>query len=193
MSLFRACIINVIINRYVVVVHADSCPTLCNPMDYTLPGFTVLHYLLEFAQIHWHHWHHHSTGIFIQSVMPFNCLILCCPLHLLSSNFPNKRIFSNESALCIRWPKYWRFSISSSNEYSGLISFRIDCFDLLAGKELSSVFSSTTVLKHQFFGALPSLWSNSHIHPYCKKYNWLDRPLLTKWYLCFLIYSLLLL
>ena len=70
----------------------------------------------------------------IKLVMPSNHLILCHPLLLLPSIFPNIRVFSNESALCIRWPKYWSFSfsISPSNEYSGLISFRIDWFDLLA-------------------------------------------------------------
>ena len=70
----------------------------------------------------------------IESVMPFNHLILCRPLLLLPSIFPSIRVFSNESALCIRWPKYWGFSfdISPSNEYSGLISFRIECFDFLA-------------------------------------------------------------
>ena len=66
-----------------------------------------------------------------ESVMPSNHLILCCP-HLLPSVFPSIRVFSNESALLIKWPKYWSFSISPSNEYSGLISFRIDWFDLLA-------------------------------------------------------------
>ena len=73
----------------------------------------------------------------IQSVMPSNCLILYCPLLLLPSILPKTRIFSNELALCIRWPKYWRFnfSISPSNEYSGLISFRMDWLDLLAVQE----------------------------------------------------------
>ena len=72
--------------------------------------------------------------MFIESVMPSNHLILCCPLLFLSSIFPSIRVFSNESVLCIRWPKYWSFSfsISPSNEYSGLISFRINWFDLLA-------------------------------------------------------------
>ena len=74
-----------------------------------------------------------STGLMsIESVMPSNHLILCHPLLLLPSIFPSIRIFSNESALCIRWPKYWSFSISPSNEYLQLISFRIDWFDLLA-------------------------------------------------------------
>ena len=70
----------------------------------------------------------------IESVMPSNRLILCCPLLLLPSIFPSIRVFSNESVLCIRWPKYWSFSfsVSLSNEYSGLISFRMDWFDLLA-------------------------------------------------------------
>ena len=67
----------------------------------------------------------------IKSVVPSNHLILCCPLFLLPSIFPSIRIFSQESVLHIRWPKYWSFSISPSNEYSGLISFRIDWFDLL--------------------------------------------------------------
>ena len=103
--------------------------------------------------------------MFIQSVMPSNHLILCCPLLLSPSIFPSIRVFSNESVLCIRWTKYWSFSssISPSNEYSGSISFRIDWFDLLAVQGLSSVFSSTTVQKHQFFNTQPSLWSNSHI------------------------------
>ena len=68
----------------------------------------------------------------IESVMPSNHLILCHPLLLLPSIFPSIRIFSNESALRIRWPKYWSFSINPSNEYSRVISFRIDCFNLLA-------------------------------------------------------------
>ena len=68
----------------------------------------------------------------IESVMPSSHLILCCPLLLLPSIFPSIRVFSNESVLCIRWPKYWSFSISPSNEYSGLISFRMDWLDLLA-------------------------------------------------------------
>ena len=93
-------------------------------------------------------------------VMPSNCLILCHPLLLLPSVFPSIRVFSNESVLCIRWPKYWSFSfnISSSNEYSGLISFRMmDCWILLQSKGLSRIFYNTTVQKHQFFGAQLSL------------------------------------
>ena len=102
----------------------------------------------------------------IESVMPSNHLIFCRPLLLLPSVFPRFRVFSHESVLRIRWPKYWSFSfnISPSNEYSGLISFRMDWLDLLAVQRLSRVFSSTTVQKHQFFGAQLSSQSNSHIH-----------------------------
>ena len=95
----------------------------------------------------------------IESVMPSNHLILCHPLHLPLSIFPSIRVFSNESVLPIRWPQNWSFSfsISPSNEYSGLISFRIDWLDLLAVQGLSRVFSNTTVQKHQFFSAQLSL------------------------------------
>ena len=96
----------------------------------------------------------------IESVMPSNHLILCLPLLLLPSIFPSIRVFSNESVLRIRWPKYWSssFNISPSNEYSGLISFRIDWLDLLAIQgTLKRVFSNTTVQKHQFFGTQHSL------------------------------------
>ena len=90
-----------------------------------MPGFPVLYCLPMFAQTH-----------VIESVMPSNYLSLCRPLLLSPSIFPSIRVFSSESALCIRWPKYWSFSfsISPSNEYSGLISFRVDCFDLLAAQ-----------------------------------------------------------
>ena len=102
----------------------------------------------------------------IESVMPSNHLILCCPLLLLSSVFPSIRVFSNESDLQIRWPKYWSFifSISPSTEYSGLISFKIDWFDLPAVQGTHKSLLSTTVQKHQFFGAQPFSQSNSHIH-----------------------------
>ena len=101
----------------------------------------------------------------IESVMPSNHLILCHPLLLLTSIFPSIRLFSNESVLHMRWPKYWSFgfSTSASNEYLGLISFRMDWLDLFA-KGLSRVFFSTTVQKHQFFNTQLSSQSNSHIH-----------------------------
>ena len=94
----------------------------------------------------------------IESMMPSNHLILCCPVLLLPSIFPSIRVFSNESALCIRWPKYWSFSfnISPSNEHSGLISFRMDWLDLLAVQgTLKSLLqhhnSDTSVLQHSAF------------------------------------------
>ena len=99
----------------------------------------------------------------IESVMPSNhlilchpLLILCHPLLLLPSIFPNIKVFSNQSALHIMWPKYWSFSfnISPSNEHPGLISFRMDWLDLLQSKGLSRVFSNTTVQKHQFSAQL---------------------------------------
>ena len=101
----------------------QSCLTLCKHMDCRMPGslsITNSQSLLK--------------PMSIQSVMPFNHLILCRPLLLLPSIFPNIRVFSSESVLRIRWPKYWSFSfrISPSNEYSGLISFRMDWLDLLA-------------------------------------------------------------
>ena len=106
--------------------------------------------------------------------MPSSHLILCHPLLLLPSIFPSIRVFSNESVLRIRWPKYqsFSFSISPSNEYSGLISFRMDWLDSLQSKGLSRVFSNTTVQKHQFFGAqLSSQKAQKHrasqlSHPY---------------------------
>ena len=95
----------------------------------------------------------------IESVMPSSHLILYHPLLLPPSIFPRIRVFSNESALCIRWPKYWGFSfnISPSNEYSGLISFRMDWLDLLAVQGTPKIFSNITVQKHQFFSTQLSL------------------------------------
>ena len=97
--------------------------TLCDPMDYSMPGFTV--FTISWSLL---------TLMSIESVMPSSHLILCHPLLLLPSIFPSIRVFFYESALCIRCPKYWSFSfsISPSKEYSGLISFRMDWMDLLA-------------------------------------------------------------
>ena len=110
----------------------------------------------------------------IESVIPSNHLILYCPLFLLSSVFPNRRVFSKELALCIRWPKYWsfRFSISLSNEYSVLISFRIDWFDLLAVQGtfkclLQHHTSKGSILRHSAFFYGPALIS---IHDYWKNH-----------------------
>ena len=100
----------------------------------------------------------------IESVMPSNHLILCHPLLLLPSVFSSIRVFSNESALGIRWPKYWSFIFSPSNEYSGLISFRIDWFDLLAVRGTLRSLLQHQSSKHQFFSAQPSSWFISLIH-----------------------------
>ena len=118
---------------------AQSCPTRCDPLDCSTSGLPVLYCLLELAQTH-------------ESVMPSNHPILCCALLLLPSVFPSIRAFSNESVLHIRWPKYWSFSfsISPSNEYSGLISLGLTGLISLLSKGLSRVFSNTTIQKHQF-------------------------------------------
>ena len=102
---------------------AQLCATLCDPMNRSMPGLPVHHQLPEFTQTHAH-----------QSVMPSNHLILCHPLLLLPTIHPSIRVFSNESTLPMRWPKYWCFSFSNSpsNEHPGLISFRMDWLDLLA-------------------------------------------------------------
>ena len=102
----------------------QSHPTICNPMNHSTPGLPVHHQLLEPSQTHVH-W---------VCDEPSNHLILCHPLLLLPSVFPSIRVFSNKSVIHIRWRKYWSFScsISPSNEYSVLLPFRIDWFDLLA-------------------------------------------------------------
>ena len=100
-----------------------SCLTFCDPMDCSTPGFQSFSISCSLLK-----------RMFIESVMPSNHLVLCHPLIPLPSIYPSIKVFSNESTLCIRWSKYWSFcfSISPSSEYSGLISFRIDWFDLLA-------------------------------------------------------------
>ena len=137
---------------FVVIVQLLIHVKLCNP-------WTAAHQASLSFTVSW------TFCKLIELMMPSNHLILCCPLLLPLSAFPSIRVFSNESALHIRWPKYWSFSfsISPSNEYSGLISFRVDWLIFLQSKGLSRVFSNTTVLKSQFFGAQPSLWSNVHI------------------------------
>ena len=139
---------------------AQSCPTLCNPMNCSRPGFPVHHQLPELTQTH-----------VLTSVMPSNHLILCGPLLLLPSIFLSIRVFSKQSVFHIRWPKYWSFSFSISppNEHPGLISFRMDW---LQSKGLSRVFSNTTVQKQQFFSTQflhsPTLTS---IHDYWKNHS----------------------
>ena len=123
-------------------------------MDCSVPSFLVHHQLLELKLMS------------IESVMPSNHLILCRPLLLPPSILPSIRVFSNESVLCIRWPKYWSFSfkISSSNEYSGLISFRMDWLDLFA---VQGTLESSPIPQFKSInpkGVQLSLQSNSHIH-----------------------------
>ena len=123
----------------------QSCTTLCDPMDCSTPGFPLLHYLPELLRF-----------MSIELMMSSNHLILCHPLLLLPSIFPNVMVFSNESVLCIRWPKYQSFSFSISPSYSGLISFRIDWFDLLAVQGiLKSLLqhhsSKASILQHSAF------------------------------------------
>ena len=122
---------------------AQSCPTLCNPMNRSTPGLPVHHQLPEFTQTHVH-----RVSDDIQPSHPLLSPLLLPPIP------PSIRVFSNESTVRMRWPKYWSFSfsISPSKEHPGLISFRMDWLDLLQSKGLSRVFSNTTVQKHQFFG-----------------------------------------
>ena len=159
---------------------AQSCPTLCDPMNSSMPGLPVHHQLPEFTQTHpssrWCH------------------LILCRPLLLRPSNFPSIRVISNESVLRIRWPKYWCFSfiISPSNECSGLTFLRTDWLHLHAVQgTLKSLLqhhsSKASILQHSAFFIV-----HSHMHTWLqeKPQLSLDGPLLAKWCLCFLIHSL---
>ena len=140
---------------------AQLCLTLCNPMDCSMPGFPVLHHLPELAQTHVH-W----VGDAIQPSHPL------CPLFLLLSIFPSIRVFFDELALCIWWLKYWSFSISPSNKYSGLTLFRIDWFDLLAVQGTlkcspTPQFKSINSLVHSLLYG-PTLMS---VHDYWKNHS----------------------
>ena len=132
---------------------AQSCSTLCDPMNRSTPR------LLSIT----------NSGVYsdmtIKSVMPSSHLILCRPLLLLPPIPPSSRVFSNESTLHMRWPKYWSFSLSiiPSKEIPGLISFRKDWLDLLAVQGTLKN-PNITIQKHQFFGTQLSSQSNSHIH-----------------------------
>ena len=133
----------------------QSCLTLCNSWPTARQASLIITNSQSLLKL-----------MSIESVMPSNHLILCHPLLLLPSIFPSIRVFSNESVLLTRWPKYWSFSfsISPSNEYSGLISFRMDWLYLLAIQGILKSLLQHHSSKHQFFGAQLSLWSNSHIH-----------------------------
>ena len=157
---------------------AQSCLTVCDPMDCSMPGSPVLPYCPECTQT--------QTP---ELVMPSNHLILCHPLLLLPSIFPSIRVFSSELALRIRWPKYWSFSfsISPSHEHSGLISFRMDWLDLLA---LQGTLKS--LLQHHSSKA-SILWclaffTVQHSHPYMTTANTIA---LTRWTFVSKVMSLL--
>ena len=135
---------------------AQSCLTLCDPMNRSMPGLPVHHQLPESTQT-----------LSIKSMMPSSHLIICRPLLLLPSIFPSIRVFSNESALHIRWLKYWSFSfnISPSNEHPGVICFRMDWLDLLAVQG-----TLKSLLQHHSSKAL-FLWRSAFFivqlsHPY---------------------------
>ena len=134
-----------------VVQSLSHVPLFATSMDCSTPCFPVLQYLRELAQVYvrW-------------VVMPSNHLVLPHTVFLLPSILPSIRVFSNHLALCFRWPMYWSFSfsISSSNVYSELIAFRTEWFNLLQSKELSRIFSSTTIRK-RFLWAKGDLGSNS--------------------------------
>ena len=152
---------------------AHSCLTLCDPMNYSTPGLPVHHQLLEFTQtrVHWVN----------DAIQPSHPLSSASPP---AFNLSQHQVFSNESALCIRWPKYWSFSLSidPSNEYSGLVSFRMDWLDLLAVQGiLKSLLqhhsSKASILQHSAF------FTVQLSHPYMttrKTTDLVDRPLLTK-------------
>ena len=132
----------------ILQITVQSCPTICDPNNCSTPGLPVYHQSPEFT----------PKLMSIELMMPSNHLILCHPLFFLPSIFPNIRVFSNESALCIRWPKSWRFgfNISLSKEHPGLISFRMDWLDLLAVQEtLKSLLqhhsSKVSILQHSAF------------------------------------------
>ena len=146
---------------------AQSCPTLCDPMNRSIPGLTVHHQ--PTPRVHSDscpssRWCHPAVS---SSVIPFSSYLQSFPA---SESFPIGLLFASGG----------QSSISPSNEYSGLVSFKIGWFDLLLSKGHSRVFSSTTVQKHHFFGIQPFLLSSSHIHTLEKSQLWLDRPLSTK-------------
>ena len=134
---------------------AQSCPTLCGPMNRSTPGLPVHHQLSEFTQTHVH-----RVGDAIQPSHALSAPSLLPPIP------PSISVFSSESALQMRWPKYWSFSfsISPSNEHPGLTPLGWTGWISLQSKGLSRLFSNTTVQNHQLFSAQVSSQSNSHIH-----------------------------
>ena len=162
----------------------QSCPTLCDPVDGSPPGSAIPGILqaitLEWVAISFSNaWKRKVKGKYLSRVWlfatPWTEAYQAPPSMGFSrqeywSGLPSPspsqhQGLSNESTLCIRWPKHWSFSVSPSNECSGLISFKIDWFDLLAVQGTrKSLLQHHSSKAHQFFGAQPSLWSNSHIH-----------------------------
>ena len=165
---------------YPVSSVAQSCLTLCDPMNCSTPDLPVHHQLPEFTQTHIH-----RVG---DAIQPSHPLLSPSPL---ARNPSSIRVFSNESVLCIRWPKYrsFNFSISPSNEYSGLISFRMDWFDLLAVQDDSQEFSATPQFKSIKSSEVNLLYGPTLIHtqllenPQFQLY----RPRAATWCLCFSI------
>ena len=158
---------------------AKLYPTLCDPMDCSAPGFSVLHfhYLLEFARTHVQ-----GVGDAVQPTCPLS------PFLLLPSIFSSIRVFSYESTLHTRCPKYWSFSFSlgPSNEYPGLASFRIDWFDPLAVQCSLKSLLHTRIWKHQFFSDWLSLWSIcTWLLTYLKGpkvlFSWCEVDEITRW------------
>ena len=144
-------------NQSVISV-ARSCPTLCDPMDCSTLGFSVHHQFPELAQTHVH-----SVGDAIESVMPPPSVV---PFSSCPQFFPAIRVFSNELALPIRWPKYQSssFSINLPMNIQDWFPLGLTAWISLQAKGLLRIFSSTIIQKHQFFTAQLSLWSTSHIH-----------------------------
>ena len=132
---------------------SQSCPTLCDPMNHSTPAIPVHHQLPEFTQTHVHRVGDASSH-----------LILCRPLLLLPLIPPSIRVFSNESTFPMRWPKYWSFSISPSNEHPGPISFRMDWLDLFAVQGTLKTLLQHHSSKASILWCSISSQSNSHIH-----------------------------
>ena len=148
----------------------QSCPTLCDP-------WTAAHQ----ASLSITNYRRLLRLMSVESLMLSNHLILCHPLLLLPLIFPSIRVFSKESVLRMRWPEYWSFSFSISpfNEHPGLISFRMDCLDLLAVQGTLKSFSNTLVQKHQFFSAQLSLLEKeiaAHSSILAWKIPWMEEP-----------------
>ena len=147
-------LITVIISQCISSVQLLSRVQLCHPMDCAACQASLS--ITNFQSL--------PKPVSIKLVMPYNHLILCRPLLLPLSVFPSIRVFPSESALYIRWPKYWSFSFSISPSLEGRTPLGWTRWISLQSKGLSRVFSNTTVQKHQFFGAQLSSQSNSHIH-----------------------------